>query len=130
ELLKIIARLERENAKLRAFNAELERKAAKQEAEMAKLLKRLEAAERASKRQAAPFRKTNRKAGEKRSKRPGRKSGKGKWCTRQKPERVDEVLEAPLPESCPDCGGGVQKERTAEQFQLELPPIEPVVRKF
>ena len=36
----------------------------------------------------------------------------------------------PLPSFCPDCGGEVELERTAEQFQVDLPPMRPVTTKF
>jgi transposase len=35
-----------------------------------------------------------------------------------------------LPSLCPDCGGEVEFERAAEQFQVDLPPMRPVTTKF
>jgi transposase len=63
---------------------------------------------------------------------PGRKSGDdyGTKAFRSVPPRIDEILTAPLPENCPACGGGVEFLKTAEQFQTEIPKIEPVYRKF
>src|ERR1700687_4192253 len=72
------------------------------------LQKRLEEAERAAKRQAAPFSKGEPK---KNPKKPGRKKGDkhGRHAHREPPPpaQVDETYEAPLPEQCPDCGGKI-----------------------
>src|SRR6267154_270072 len=69
---------------------------------------RIEELERSAKRQAAPFSKGEPK---KRPKKPGRKKGKkhGDHAHREPPslDRVDETLDASLPEQCPDCGGDV-----------------------
>ena len=63
---------------------------------------------------------------------PGRKSGDdyGTKAFRSVPPRIDEVHAAPLPDQCPHCGGGVEFVKTAEQFQTEIPRIEPVYRQF
>jgi transposase len=42
----------------------------------------------------------------------------------------DREIDVPLPACCPDCGGEVEHERTAEQFQVELPEMRPVTTKF
>jgi transposase len=42
----------------------------------------------------------------------------------------DRDLEAIVPECCPDCGGAVEVERVEDQFQVDLPPIVPVVTRF
>lgn len=94
------------------------------------LQKRLDEAERAAKRQAAPFAKGEPK---KRPKKPGRKKGEqhGKHGHRPPPTppQVDEKLDAPLPEQCPDCGGAVVEdpERLDQQFQTEI-PRQPIIR--
>jgi transposase len=118
ELEAEVARLRRENTELRA--------------RIDGLLRKVEELERAGKRQASPFRGPEPDAGAapKPRKKPGRKEGKGKWCNRQPPERVDEVLPASLPECCPDCGKRIEKQRTADQYQIEIPPVTPIVRKF
>jgi transposase len=96
------------------------------------LQQRLEAAERSAKRQAAPFAKGEPK---KRPKKPGRKSGDkhGKHGHRlpPEPEKIDETLDAALPEQCPDCGGQVVEdpERLDQQFQTDI-PRQPIVREF
>ncbi len=73
-------------------------------AEVARLRTELEEAHRASKRQAAPFRKGPPKPNPKRS---GRKAGDqhGPHGHRPPPEQIDEVHEACLPGACPHCAG-------------------------
>jgi transposase len=112
-----------ENQQLREQNALL------QETVRA-LQRRLEEAERTAKRQAAPFSKGEPK---KNPKKPGRKKGKqhGDHAHREPPppSRVDETLDAPLPEQCPDCGGHVVEDHLDQQFQTEI-PRQPIVREF
>jgi transposase len=114
-----------ENQQLRQENARLHQT-------IRDLQQRLEAAERSAKRQAAPFAKGEPKQ---RPKKPGRKSGDkhGKHGHRPtpEPEKVDETLDAPLPEQCPDCGGPVVEEpdRLDQQFQTDI-PRQPIVREF
>jgi hypothetical protein len=43
---------------------------------------------------------------------------------------IDRQLNAPLPVCCPHCGGEVVFERTASQFETELPDSRPVVTRF
>jgi transposase len=101
-----MARLERENAELRT--------------EVERLRRALEEALRASKRQAAPFSRQKPKA---HPQKPGRKSGQkyGRRYRRTVPERIDEVVEVPLPAQCPRCGGGIEEGGTVSQFQTEIP---------
>lgn len=101
----------------------------KLEEDVARLRGALEEARRAGKRQASPFSKGSPKAD---PKRPGRKSGKdhGPAVFRAIPKRVDEIHDAPLPDSCPCCGGGLETERIATQYQTEIPRVDPVVRRF
>src|SRR5438105_3839681 len=98
----------------------------KQEAE--RLRRELEAALRASKRQAAPHSRGNPKAN---PERPGRKPGKsyGRQACRPIPSRVDERIAVPLPEHCPHCGGGVEPESRETQYQEEI-VRRTVVRRF
>jgi transposase len=90
----------------------------------------LDQAQRQSKRQAAPFSKGPPKP---QPKRPGRKSGPahGRHGHRlpPNPTAVDEVLEAPLPEACPQCGGSVRETGVAAQYQTEI-PRRPLIRRF
>jgi transposase len=98
--------------------------------QVAQLLKRIDELERSAKRQAAPFAKGKPKQ---RPKKPGRKKGDqhGKHGHRElpPPTRVDETLDAPLPEQCPDCGGDVVEDHLDQQFQTEI-PRQPIVREF
>jgi len=105
-------RAQQENDRLRK---EIER--LQQEAE--RLRRELEAALRASKRQAAPHSRGNPKAN---PKRPGRKPGRGygRQSCRPIPARVDERIPVPLPEHCPHCGGGVESKSCETQYQEEI----------
>jgi transposase len=112
-----------ENQQLRADNAQLQQT-------IRDLQHRLEQVERSAKRQAAPFSKGQPK---KNPKKPGRKAGDqhGQHDHRQPPPpgQVDETLDAPLPEQCPDCGGDVVEDHVDQQFQTEI-PRQPIVRQF
>ena len=46
------------------------------------------------------------------------------------PAHVDVTYDAPLPAACPGCGGAVQLERVAPQYQEDLPVVRPIVRRF
>jgi transposase len=100
-----IERLQKENERLKQENERLRRE--------------LEAAVRASKRQAAPHSRGEPKSA---PKRPGRKPGRdyGRQACRPIPSRIDEQIEAPLPERCPDCGGDLAYERSEPQYQEEI----------
>jgi transposase len=106
------ARLSRENERLKARVGELEAK--------------LEESRRVAKRQAAPF---SRGRPADRPSRPGRKSGSdyGRKAHRPAPDEVDETVDAPLPEGC-SCGGEIEFERVAFQYQEELPEPAPIRR--
>jgi transposase len=108
----------------------LERRVAELEALVAKLLGQVEALQRAGKRQAAPFAKAPPKQ---HPKTPGRKSGRqhGKHGHRPPPPtaQIDEKLDAPLPEACPECGGDVQETHVDHQYQTEI-PRQPILRQF
>lgn len=89
----------------------------------------LERTRRAGKRQAAPFSKDKPK---KKPKRPGRKPGAayGKKRRRAVPSRVDEVVEAKLPAQCPDCDGQLEHTDVQQQYQTDIPPVQPHVTQF
>ena len=106
---------------LAAENAALKATIEKQQAMIARMQKRLEELERSGKRQASPFAKGPPKAD---PKRPGRKSGDahGSHYFREKPARIDEILEAALPSQCPHCGGtDWQCMDTSVQYQTDIP---------
>jgi transposase len=93
-----------------------------------RLKRQLDDARRAAHRQAAPFAKPLARL----PRRPGRKAGRhyGPKAHRRRPRRIDERHEAPLPATCPDCGGAPRERRVATQYQEELPVPRVVVREF
>src|SRR4051812_15457866 len=98
---------------------------------VAELEKRLDELERSRKRQAAPFAKGPPQA---RPKQPGRKAGRQHGAHAHRPppspQTIDEVLEAPLPDACPHCGGAIaEDDDVAEQFQTDI-PTQPLRRQF
>lgn len=97
-------RLERERERLREENDRLRRQ--------------LEEAQRANKRQAAPFSRGTRKE---HPKAPGRKPGTayGRRHCKLPPKQVDEVISVHLPRRC-GCGGRVVFDRTESQYQQEI----------
>ena len=107
--------LQRQNERLRRENEHLKQQ--------------LETERRAGRRQAAPFAK---KRPQGRGGRPGRRPGTryGRQGRRACPAHVDEALAAPVPTKCPDCGGAVDVTGAAAQYQEDLPPVRPVVRRF
>jgi transposase len=47
------------------------------------------------------------------------------------PTNIDRELHAPLPGCCPHCGGDIDRERDAEQFQTDLPALpSPTTTRF
>jgi transposase len=124
--------LRRENEILRRENQLLNRRVAELEAQVERLAKLLEDAQRQGKRQAAPFRKTEgpvsepKKAGRKK----GRRYGRHEHRAIPSPEQIDERYEAPLPAKCPHCGGRhLAETHTAKQYQTEI-PRRPIHREF
>ncbi len=131
-----IDELRQENAQLRrdldrseAERARIERERARLERENARLKDELEAARRAGARQAAPFSKG---APKRRPRRPGRKAGAahGRHGQRAVPAVVHETIAVPVPAKCPACGDHVYETHVAAQYQEDLPPVQPVVRRF
>ena len=100
--------------------ADLRHRVSQLEAQIERLTGQLQQAQRAGKRQAAPFAKGPPKP---EPKRPGRKPGRdyGPKAHRQPPAHIDEVYEALLPGACPDCGGPVEETHVAHQYQVEIP---------
>ena len=88
------------------------------------LRKQLAAAQRAGKRQAAPFSKGERVS---KPRRPGRKPGTGNFSYR-KPPAVDELTEPTIDvsvseESCPGCGGILEHEGESLAYVTDIPPM-------
>ena len=102
---KELERLQEENQRLREENQ--------------RLREDLEAAQRAAKRQAAPFSRGKPKPN---PQRPGRKSGAahGPHSHRPIPDHVEEEIQVAAPEKCPDCGGPLTIERVDTQYQEEI----------
>jgi len=98
-------------------------------AQVQRLERQVEAAERAGKRQAAPFSKGHPKRC---PRTPGRRPGAtyGVRARRTIPEPVDETVEVALPPICPACGGAVELRGVSDQYQTDLPPIRPHVTHF
>ncbi len=94
--------------------------------ELEKRLSELESNSRRGKRQAHPFSK-EKSALEKRK--PGRRKGQGKFVQREQPKSVDETIIQTLA-SCPDCGGELTDKQTHQNWQTDIPTIEPVVTHF
>lgn len=124
-----IEELRRENARLQQELERSERERARLERENTRLKDELEAARRAGARQAAPFSKG---APKRRPRRPGRKPGAayGRRGQRAVPSVVHETHDVPVPNTCPDCGGRVREMHVAAQYQEDLPPVVPIVRRF
>ncbi|MGH9102530.1 MAG: hypothetical protein ACRDYD_06065, partial [Acidimicrobiales bacterium] len=130
ELEALVARLEAKLAAQARQMALKDRALIDQKDRIAELEKALEGAHRRSKRQAAPFSKGDPKP---EPKRPGRRSGErhGRHGHRAAPVGPpDRDLVAPLPESCPECGGRVCHDRDEEQWQVDVPEPKVVTTRF
>jgi transposase len=111
-------RLRKENEELRGEKEQWEQERGRLREENEKLKRQLEQAQRANKRQAAPFSRGRTKS---KPKRPGRKSGKayGQRHSKAIPEQVDEVIAVPPPAQC-ECGGKLEVESIQPQYQQEI----------
>jgi transposase len=126
--LALLERYERQIDALERRVGELEAQLTSRDARIADLEAQLAAAQRAAKRQATPFARRERKVD---PQKPGRKRGQGRFAFRAKPtpEQVTETKTALL-DGCPACGGAIQDRAPQEQFQIEIPPIQPTVTRF
>ena len=119
-----------DNQQLRLRLVEAETQVRELEIQVRELTAALEAARRAGKRQAAPFRKGPPKPN---PQTPGRKAGPDHGTHGHRPppppEQIDEILEASLPDACPDCAGHVLETEVAHQYQTEI-PRRPLRRQF
>lgn len=118
-----------ELARVQAERAQLERERERLRRENERLRKDLDAARRAGFRQAAPFSKG---APVPHPRRPGRKRGRayGRQGRRAVPPVIDETYDVPLPRACPGCGAAVEDTHVTVQYQEDLPPVRPRVRRF
>jgi transposase len=109
-----------ENARLRREVVELKSAIERLERRVQELLRALEEAQRAGKRQAAPFSRHEAKA---HPAKPGRKAGAKYGCrsSRPIPPAIDETLEVELPDCCPHCGGELEETKVENQYQTEIP---------
>jgi len=129
QLLDIIDRKDRRIAQLELQVETLQAQVEQLTAQVRQLTAQLQESQRASKRQAAPFSKGPPKDD---PKPPGRKAGPNYGTKAHRPIPTgppDEVHDAPLPSTCPDCGGPTVEDETAEQYQTEI-PRKPIIRRF
>jgi transposase len=110
-----IGELETSNTRLRAENERLKAQ--------------LDEAQRAGKRQAAPFSKGQPKKNPKSTARPrGAAYGKHGQRLPPPPQQIDQTLDASLPDHCPFCGGDIaEDDKVDSQFQEDI-PIKPIRR--
>ena len=111
-------RLRKENEQLRQEQGRLRGERERLREENERLKRQLEEAQRANKRQAAPFSRGQRKAN---PKPPGRKPGTayGQHYRKTIPQQVDQVIAVPLPAQC-GCGGALKVEKIEPQYQHEV----------
>jgi transposase len=119
ELVEDLRRAREEGESARRRMEELAKENQRLEEENKRLRKELETAQRAARRQAAPFSRGKPKS---QPKPPGRKSGAahGPHHQRPLPDHVDEEILVSAPEQCPACGGPLTVERVDFQYQEEI----------
>ena len=125
ELETVVARFRQTVADLQEELRKKDRTITAQAEQIKELEAALEESRRAGKRQASPFSKGEPKED---PKRPGRKSGEahGRHGHRMAPAGPpDKELDAALPSCCPDCGGEIEHERDAEQWQVDIGELKP-----
>lgn len=124
-----VAKLHRENRELRKQLAESLDLIAELTEENNQLKARLQELERKSARQAAPFRRRDRKKVDPdKKKRPGRKPGHP-GAYRRVPDHVDEAVEVTL-SCCPHCLGNVENAAPLTQYIEEIPLQRPHVTRL
>ncbi len=121
--------LQREYQALEREMETLRKQAEAQVEENARLRESLSEADRAGKRQAAPF---SRGAPKGAPRPPGRKAGRdyGMKARRAIPDHIDEQFLAPVDPCCPDCGSDDIEKRVVEQYEEDIPEVKPRVRLF
>lgn len=127
-LEKRIAELEAQLAEREAQLAERDTRIAQLEEQVKQLQKQVEELKRSGKRQATPF---SRNKSKEKPKKPGRKAGQGHFSHRvpPSPEEVNETKEEPL-NCCPSCGGCVKDLKQHEHYEVDIPPVVPIVTKY
>ena len=128
ELTEELGRARRERDQARKEAERLQKELERLDEENQRLRKELETAQRAAKRQAAPFSRGQPKSD---PKPPGRKSGAayGRHYQRPIPDHVDEEIQVAAPEQCPECGGPLTVERVESQYQeVNRPFSRPAMR--
>jgi transposase len=124
-----LEQLRQENQALRAQVAALEETVQRLQTQCQQLQEALDAAQRATARQAAPFRRPERsKVPEDQKKPPARPPGHP-GAYRAVPTQIDERAEVPLT-TCPGCGGPLAQVEPVEQFLEDLPPRRPHVTRI
>jgi len=123
-----ISKLEQQLAEVLASNESLQKQNERLQKQVELLQAEVEELRRAGKRQATPF---ARRHWVEHPKRPGRKTGKGRFVQREKPslKEVNETKRASLP-GCPECGGKLRERRQHEQFVIDLPEVQPEITRF
>ena len=113
---------------LTSENASLRTRLKQALAEIERLRRALDEAQRGGTRQAAPFSRNTPKAN---PKPPGRKAGAqyGRRASRPVPARIDEQIRVPVPPTCGHGGGAVARTDTRPQFQEDL-VRQTIVRRF
>ena len=112
-------RLQRETERLQRETERLQRELERAKKENEQLHKDLELAQRATRRQAAPFSRGQLKS---HPQSPGRKPGTayGQHHRRPIPNHIDQEIQVAVPAQCPDCGGPLTVERVEMQYQEEI----------
>src|SRR3990172_5487785 len=107
---------------------ELKRQLAEAHAVILKLSGQIEELQRSGRRQAVPF---ARREHVERPKKRGRRRGKGQFKNREKPtaEELSETKKAEL-SGCPDCQCELVDVKEHEQYEIDLPEIQPVITLF
>jgi hypothetical protein len=126
---KLINELRRENKLLRTEIKRLNGRIEYLEKENHQLREELEKIQQQMARQAAPFRREERKKIPPDKHKPsGRRPGHP-GCCRKEPDHIDETIEMPL-DNCPKCSGPVKNVERVEQIIEEIPPVRPRVIKI
>lgn len=125
----VIGNLQAENRELREELGQALHRGNRLSDEVAQLKRRLEELEREAARQAAPFRRREKKKVDPaKKKRPGRKPGHA-GAFRKVPSQIDQEIEVPLP-CCPCCSGAVENLAPLAQYIEEIPPVRPHVTRL